>query len=503
MFNTMSKPLLVLDLANNHNGSVEHGKRIISDAYEAVKGLDFDVAIKFQYRDPHSYINPDFRGDWSNSYIKRFEETRLSDSEYHELTLFSRNLGFMMACTPFDETSARKVKEQKFDLMKVASASFTDWPLLAAVAEMDMPTIASTGGASVEMIDRVSAFLTKRLTNVALMHCVAEYPTEDKNLNLLRIGDLRHRYPGVVIGYSTHEDPKNNLAGPLAMALGAQIFERHIGADDNITLKNKYSSDKVELRNWALSLRKARELIGFGLDSRISEKEAKTIRGLQRGVYSKKSLQKNVLLESDAISLSFPVQEGQLSASDLSLFFQYRALRDFGENEPILIEDTKKDSSAEAVELIVSSAKTLFHKAAISLPKKSILEISHHYGLEKFWEFGAVIVEVINREYCKKILVIFGNQKHPEHFHKQKEETFLCINGVAEVTLDGVEHKLFPGDLLTVPRLAKHSFTSSSGAVIEEISSRHFNDDSFYTDPQIQSNVNRKTRLSIWGSEFD
>jgi len=34
--------------------------------------------------------------------------------------------------------------------------------------------------------------------------------------------------------------------------------------------------------------------------------------------------------------------------------------------------------------------------------------------------------------------------------------------------------------------------------VIEEISSKHFVDDSFYTDPKIQNNTLRKTKVSIW-----
>ena len=47
-------------------------------------------------------------------------------------------------------------------------------------------------------------------------------------------------------------------------------------------------------------------------------------------------------------------------------------------------------------------------------------EISHHYGLEKFRKYGLVLLNVINGEYCKKILVIFPNQTHPEQYHKKK-----------------------------------------------------------------------------------
>ena len=54
-------PLLILDLANNHNGSLDHGKRIIDEIATAVSGTGFQVAIKFQFRDLPNFIHPDFR----------------------------------------------------------------------------------------------------------------------------------------------------------------------------------------------------------------------------------------------------------------------------------------------------------------------------------------------------------------------------------------------------------------------------------------------------------
>lgn len=60
-FGTVRKPLLILELANNHNGSVDHGKKIIDRAAEAIAGLGFDAAIKFQYRDLDTLIHPQFK----------------------------------------------------------------------------------------------------------------------------------------------------------------------------------------------------------------------------------------------------------------------------------------------------------------------------------------------------------------------------------------------------------------------------------------------------------
>ncbi|NBO83530.1 MAG: spore coat protein, partial [Betaproteobacteria bacterium] len=43
-----------------------------------------------------------------------------------------------------------------------------------------------------------------------------------------------------------------------------------------------------------------------------------------------------------------------------------------------------------------------------------------------------------------------------------------------------------------------HSFFSRQGAVIEEISSTHFANDSFYIDEAINQNKNRKTFITYW-----
>jgi D-lyxose ketol-isomerase len=105
---------------------------------------------------------------------------------------------------------------------------------------------------------------------------------------------------------------------------------------------------------------------------------------------------------------------------------------------------------------------------------------------------------VINREYCKKLIISLPGQVHPEQFHKKKEETFHVLFGTVRIQLDGVERVYRPGDVVTVEREVRHKFWSDDGVVIEEISSSHYRDDSFYTDPAIAANQHRKTLLTYW-----
>jgi N-acetylneuraminate synthase len=130
------------------------------------------------------------------------------------------------------------------------------------------------------------------------------------------------------------------------------------------------------------------------------------------------------------------------------------------------------------------------------------MEISHHYGKDNIFNTGCFIATIINNnEYCKKIIVLLPNQSHPEHYHKKKDETFLIISGKLMIKIDNVDCTLLPGQHLRISRLCLHSFTSGEdGCILEEISSTHYNDDSFYTDNKISMTETdkRKTKIINW-----
>ena len=498
-FGSASAPLLVLDLANNHNGSVAHGKAIIDSAAEALKSVPLPAAIKFQYRNLDTLIHPDHQGNHDFKYIKRFEETRISDEQYLELVEHSRKKGFLVACTPFDEISVQKVVDHGFDIIKVASACATDWPLLTEVTKHNMPTIVSTGGLGTHETDRVAAFLTKRIDQLALMHCVAVYPTPDSELALNRIDMLKTRYKDVTIGYSTHEDPTNLVAGGLALAKGAQIMERHIGLEAEGMAVNNYSSQAPELAAWAQRLHEATVMLS-GMDEvdYYNENERHSVRALRRGVYARSPIVTGAEITDDAVMFQIPVFDSQLTANEWSKLEHKQAAAEISTQEMLTTANVSISDTDAVVSRIIERSKLHFGSAGVIIPNRSAVELSHHYGIDRFDEFGIVMVTVVNRDYCKKIIGVFPGQTNPEHVHRKKEETFVCLSGTLVVSLDGIEHSLTPGDILTVEAGTRHSFTSPDGAVFEEISSTHYVNDSFYTDESINSNDDRKTKISVW-----
>jgi N-acetylneuraminate synthase len=332
------------------------------------------------------------------------------------------------------------------------------------------------------------------------MHCVAIYPTPNEKLNLGHIEVLRQRYPGVVIGFSTHEEPENMSAIQIAYAKGARIFERHVGIPTKTSGLNGYSSTPDQISRWISAWQVARAAEG-GSERHIDPRELGDLNSLKRGVFAKRPIKKGAKVRRTDVYFAFPFREGQLASGDFREGF-VTADRTYKTDEPLL--HSTRDFTPTVRDLVyhpIHEVKAMLNQAGIALPVDFAVELSHHYGLEHFRKVGVVIIDCINREYCKKILVQLPGQEHPYHHHLQKEEAFHVLHGVLEVDLEGRRMTLRPGDIAVVQRGVKHRFWSETGVIFEEISSTHFNNDSFYEDPGISHmpRASRKTRLANWG----
>ena len=155
-------------------------------------------------------------------------------------------------------------------------------------------------------------------------------------------------------------------------------------------------------------------------------------------------------------------------------------------------------SKKKKIKEIVDRTRTFLKDHMVRIPNGAILEISHHYGIENFYDTGLSMITVVNEEYCKKLLFLLPGQSHPEQYHENKKETFHVIHGEVEMYLDGEYFDLRSGDVQTINQSVKHRFFSKNGCVIEEISSTHDSLDSIYTDEQINKNENRKTLVNFW-----
>lgn len=492
-------PLFVLEMANNHMGDINHGLAVIRAFGEVCRAFPFHFAFKLQYRDLDTFIHPAAKGRDDIKYVKRFSETRLSRQDFDRLVEEMRINGFLAMSTPFDEPSVDVIEEQNLDIIKIASCSFTDWPLLERVVLSDKPIIASTAGASIEEIDKVVSFLAHRQKEFAILHCVGEYPTPDERMHLSQIDFLRARYPGVRIGFSTHEHPDHTDIVKLAVAKGVTLLEKHVGLPTEKYPLNAYSASPEQVRAWLQAAQQAWILCGIG-DKRLppNPEEAASLRSLRRGVFARRPIAAGETIQSEDIYFAFPPRPDQFTANDWSKYAEFMATTAIAQDEAVVPANAHCEDSRTRVRDIAQRVKALLALTNIVVPGSADLEISHHYGLDRFDEFGLVLITVVNRCYCKKLLVSLPGQSHPEQYHKKKEETFHVLYGEIMLELDGVPRVCRPGDVVTIEPGVRHAFRSEGGAVIEEISTTHDKNDSFYTDTAIMENKQRKSLLTYW-----
>lgn len=491
------KGLFVYDMANNHQGSLEHGLKIINEIAKVSNGENVRGALKFQFRQLDTFIHPDYRANIENKHIPRFLSTRLSPEDFEILTREVKKNNLLTIATPFDEESVDLIGKMGIEIIKIGSCSATDWPLLEKIAQAQKPIICSTAGLNLNAIDNIVSFFEEKRVEFALMHCVAIYPTPDEKLQLNQIELLANRYPYITIGFSTHEDPNNFKAVKIAYAKGARIFERHVGIETGEIKLNAYSSTPEQIKKWLQSYKEAVYICGAENKPPAGHQEKESLQSLMRGVFAKEDLKIGTPIKKSDVFFAIPLLAGQLKSGDWKDNFVVD--RDYKKNEPLSEKlAQRRPSKEELIYQIMLQVKGMLNNARVVTGDSATVELSHHYGLERFREFGAVIINCINRTYCKKLIVQLPRQKHPYHYHEKKEETFQVLYGDLEIEKDGHRAKLFPGDVFLVKTGEWHKFQTLNGVIFEEVSTTHYNNDSFYEDEYINSiqREERKTRLA-------
>jgi sialic acid synthase SpsE len=345
--------LFVLELANNHWGDVERGIKIVKEFGTVVRYNNVRAAIKLQFRDIDSFIHKKFRDRTDIRYIKKTLDTQLTHEELATLTETVRRAGCVRMATPFDDRSVELCLELGIEIIKIASSDVTDWPLLEKIARARKPTMVSTGGTSLKDIDDMVTFFDNRNIPLAINHCVSIYPSEDAELQLNQIDFLKSRYPGHVIGLSTHEYHDWHSSMLIAYAKGARTFERHIDINTEDKPFSPYCSTPDQIGEWFQTFQKAREMCGApGIEKMPSpQKEIDYLTTLIRGVYAKQDLPAGHVLTADDYYLAIPLQKGQLSCRELL-------------NDQVLAKKIKADAplTIDSVESLYNHDKELRKK---------------------------------------------------------------------------------------------------------------------------------------------
>lgn len=218
---------VIAEVGHNHQGKIETAKEMFRQAKAC--GVS---AVKLQKRDNRNLFTQaafdrpyDHENSFGATYGEHREALEFDRDQYCELQQYATELGLDFFATAFDHASADLLESLDMSAYKVASADLRNLPLLRHIAAFGKPMIVSTGGGTMEDVQRAYDTIMPANPRLCIMQCTCGYPADVEELNLRVIDTYRQKFPDIVIGYSGHD---NGIAMPLvAYVLGARMIEKH------------------------------------------------------------------------------------------------------------------------------------------------------------------------------------------------------------------------------------------------------------------------------------
>jgi sialic acid synthase SpsE len=319
--------LVVAEIGNNHEGDLGVASELVDLAAEA--GAD---AVKFQTFRTEQFVSRD-----DPERFARLERFELSPDGFAALADRARSRGLIFISTPLDLESAG-VLEPLVDAFKIASGDNSFWPLIERVASTSKPLIVSTGLSGVEEVARLVAFVAGARERhglqgeLAILHCVSSYPVAPAEAQLRAIEVLRERFADCTVGYSDHTE--GIAAGPLAVALGARIVEKHFTLDRNFSdfRDHRLSVDPAGMRELVSRIRAAETLLGERA-KRVQPSEAGSAAAVRRSIAAARDLARGEVIGPDDLTWLRP--GGGLPPGEEQLVVGRRLARDVRAGEQL------------------------------------------------------------------------------------------------------------------------------------------------------------------------
>jgi N,N'-diacetyllegionaminate synthase len=277
----------------NHNGDINIAKKLIDAAKEC--GAD---AIKFQTYKSENFVRE------TNQYFDVFKNAELTFEQFKELKNYSENIGLTFFSTPFDMESAEFLNELGMPCFKIASSDLTNLPLITKIAKMQKPMIISTGLSTMnEINDAVNCCLFEGNNQIAILHCVANYPTQPNEVNMNVINTLKKTF-NFPIGYS--DNGESTLVDIVAVSMGANIIEKHFTLDKKMAGPDHgFSIDPNGLKSLISQIHEVDQMKGDGI--KIPQfSEIKNRLAIRKSITAKRDLQQGEKIQENDISIKRP-----------------------------------------------------------------------------------------------------------------------------------------------------------------------------------------------------
>ena len=305
--NKLYKPYIIAEIGVNHEGNMNLAKRLVDEAKEG--GAD---AVKFQSYKAETLASKDSPSYWDTNEeptASQYELFKKHDGfwidEMRELKKYCDKVDIEFMSTPFDIESADFLNDM-MDVYKISSSDLTNKPFIEYICKFNKPIILSTGASNLYEIQEAVDWIEKYGNPLALLHCVLNYPTPDKNANLGMILDLKNKFPDKIIGYSDHTLPKDMKVCEMATMLGCAIIEKHFTYDKTLPGNDHYHAmDKEDLKLFRSNLQRTFEILG-GFKIKALEDEASARANARRSLVAARNISKGKIIEKNDLTFKRP-----------------------------------------------------------------------------------------------------------------------------------------------------------------------------------------------------
>ena len=313
------KVLIVAEVANAHQGSMEQAEKLVKAAGDA----DVD-AVKFQM------FTADELCSKTHSRYEHFKKLELSGEKIRRLSDAAHRNKLQFFCDAFGLQSADFLISLPAEGIKIHSSDLSNIHLLRCLAGWTGKIMLSCGGASELEIYRTITNLGASAQDLILLHGFQGFPTAIEETHLRRIDFLRKTFR-LPVGFMDHIDAEDEMAFTLpllSISAGVVLIEKHLTLDRSLKGIDYYSSlNPSEMKKFVQQVRCAEKALGskhISFDSQerqYREKMKKHLvaaRDISSGCVIKESDFTYVRTEDDSFPLSFDSVTGRKAKTDIS-----------------------------------------------------------------------------------------------------------------------------------------------------------------------------------------
>jgi len=358
---------VIAEIASAHEGNTNLIYRLIKNSSKA--NAD---AIKFQIFHPNELAVRSFR------YYGLYKRLHFTKKQWSKIIDYSKKNNLDVWVDPYDRWGLDIAKSFIDDItgVKIPPAILSDIKLTRDIMELKCKKLIGVSGFSITQIKKNFKNMDIKQNNdmneVFILYGFQRFPTKIEDLNLDRMKLMKNKF-NIPVGYADHVDGNSQLAKVvpcLAVALGAEIIEKHITIDRSKKGLDYYSSlNPDEFKEMVELIRNTEKAVGSG---EITEEEKGYLKDATK-IVAKSKIGRGKMISKSEIAYKRSDEDGLLPYEKNKVIGKI-ALGKIKEEETIKLENIKKPRICALVAVRMKSKR---------LPKKALLDIGGYTAIER------------------------------------------------------------------------------------------------------------------------